>query len=149
MFETTTEITMLAPPYVVRRILTDTARYGAWNPLVVRFEGELRRGGRAKITLGIEGRRTPKIPVLVDIVEPNVELAWTGGPRAILQGTHYFRLSDAGAGRTRFVHGERFVGLLSRLLPFARAKVEAGYVALNKALAREAERVAKANVATA
>ncbi len=149
MFEPVTETMINAPPSVVWRILMDTERYGAWNPLVVRLDGELRQGARVKITLGIEGRRTPKIPVRVDVVEPNVELAWTGGPRRILQGTHYFRLSDAGGGKTRFVHGERFVGVLSRLLPFARAKVEAGYLALNEAITREAERAAKVVVAVA
>src|SRR5258708_1777238 len=142
MFEPRAEITIHAPPSVVWRILTDTARYESWNPLIVRFDGDLRAGARAKIVLGIEGRRSPKIPVRIDVVEPNVELAWTGGPRAILRGTHYFRLRDLGGDRTRFVHGERFVGALSRLLPFAHAKVEAGYYALNRALAREAERAA-------
>jgi hypothetical protein len=140
MFEVVTEILIDASTSVVWNVLTDTARYGAWNPLVVRFDGELRRGARSKITLAIEGRRTPKIAVDVEIVEPRVELAWSGGPRAILRGTHYFRLSDAGSGRTRFVHGEQFVGPLSRALPLMRKKVESGYFALNKAMKREAER---------
>jgi len=148
MFDPVSEITIDAPPSIVWKILTDTSRYAAWNPLVVRYEGELRAGARAKLTLVLEGRRTPKIPVRIDVFDPNVELAWTGGPRALLQGTHYFRLHDLGT-KTRFVHGERFVGALARVLPLFGAKVMANYAALNEALKREAERVAKREVAVA
>lgn len=139
MFEVVTETTISAPPSVVWDLLTDVGRYPSWNPLVVGVDGDLRTGARAKITLSVEGRRTPKIPVVLK-VEPRVELAWTGGPRALLQGTHYFRLRDAGDGRTHFVHGERFVGALSRALHLVRGKVDASYWALTDALKREAER---------
>src|SRR5258708_37730216 len=109
MFEPRAEITIHAPPSVVWRILTDTARYESWNPLIVRFDGDLRAGARAKIVLGIEGRRSPKIPVRIDVVEPNVQLAWTGGPRAILRGTHSFRPRAPGGHRPRFVRGHPLV----------------------------------------
>src|SRR5262249_17276144 len=62
MFDPVSEITIDAPPAVVWRILTDTSQYEAWNPLVVRYSGELRRGARVTINLMLEGRRTPKIP---------------------------------------------------------------------------------------
>jgi hypothetical protein len=139
MFEIVTETTILAPPAVVWDVLTSVARYPDWNPLVVRFEGELRPGARAKITLAIDGRRLPKIPVVVKTVDANAELAWSGGPRVVLHGTHSFRLSDAGSGRTRFVHGERFVGALSNVLPLVKRKAQASYEALNEALKAEAE----------
>lgn len=142
MFEIVTETEVAAPAPIVWELLTDTARYPSWNPLVVRFDGALRVGARATITLAIEGRRTPKIPIVVRVVDANTELAWSGGPRAILQGTHYFRMSDLGHGRTRVVHGERFVGLASRALPLLRRKLDASYWTLTDAIRREAERTA-------
>jgi hypothetical protein len=141
MFEIVTETTIAAPVDLVWDVLTSVSRYPDWNPLVVSFEGDLRVGGRAKITLAVDGRRLPKIPVVVKTVDANTELAWSGGPRFLLRGTHYFRLSEAGAGRTRLVHGERFVGALASVLPLVRGRAQTSYQALNDALKGEAERL--------
>lgn len=141
MFEIVTETTILAPVHLVWDVLTSVSRYPDWNPLVVRYEGDLHVGARARITLAVDGRRLPRIPVVVETVDANRELAWSGGPRLVLHGTHYFRLGDAGAGRTRFEHGERFVGPLARALSLVRSRAEASYQALNDALKVEAERL--------
>jgi hypothetical protein len=148
MFEIVTETSIRAPRAVVWDVLTSVDRYPRWNPLVVRFEGEVRAGARAKITLAIDGRRLPKIRVVVKTVDANDELAWSGGPRMVLRGTHYFRLSDAGAGTTRLEHGERFVGALSNVLPLVRGRAQAIYEGLNEALKGEAERLNATNHAS-
>lgn len=76
------------------------------------------------------------------VAEANTELRWLG--RMLMpgrfDGEHYFRLSPLAAGRTRFVHGERFSGIL---VPFARSSLEsgtrAGFEAMNRALKARAE----------
>ena len=43
-----TEITIPAEPEIVWSVLTDTAGYKAWNPVLISIEGELREGEKIK-----------------------------------------------------------------------------------------------------
>lgn len=58
----------------------------------------------------------------------------------LFEGEHYFVLSQLGSNRTRFVHGERFSGIL---LPLVKSNLESatrtGFEAMNEAMKRRAE----------
>jgi hypothetical protein len=73
---------------------------------------------------------------------PQEEFRWVGKfvVRGLFDGEHFFELQPDGAKGTRFVHGERFTGVL---VGMARASLEgptrAGFEAMNLALKQRAE----------
>ena len=143
MREIHTEIEIAAPPERVWQVLTDIGSYAQWNPFVTRASGELRVGGRLEIFVQIPDGSGMKFTPTVLKVEPARELRWLGTLPlpGLVNGEHIFRLEPAGPGRTRFLHGERFTGLLVPVLGLLGIlrKTERGYVLMNEALKARVE----------
>jgi hypothetical protein len=141
MREIQTEIEIDAPPEEVWRVLTDFASYPVWNPFVKKVEGEPRVGGRLEIFVQVpEGRGMKFTPRVLRYERPR-ELRWIGSLPipGLFNGEHIFKLEPAGPGRTRFLHGERFTGLLIPLMGAMFEKVERGYRLMNEALKTRVE----------
>lgn len=132
-----TEIQIAAPPEKVWAVLTALPDWGAWNPFVVRVEGELVVGTTLTNTLAMPGRKAmvtkPKV-----LKADGTELRWKGRLLipGLFDGEHYFQLR-AHAGGTAFVHGEIFSGLLIGMLNFD--EVRACFESLNRGLKVRAE----------
>lgn len=114
---TTTDID--APAARVWKLLADFEHWGDWNPVIPRVRGRLEVGAPVDIELAMGRRRVP-IKCTLLRAEPNRELRWRG-PRSSLtgklfSGEHYFALERVDDAHTRFVHGERFSGLLVPLV---------------------------------
>lgn len=136
-----TEIHIDAPPERVWPILTDFARYPAWNPLIPRAEGNVREGERLAVRIELPGGPGMTVRPTLTHVEPRRVLGWKGRlfvPK-LFDGEHLFELHPADGG-TRFVQREHFRGLL---VPLVWGSLEAptrqGFTAMNEALKREAE----------
>jgi hypothetical protein len=138
MKELITTIQINASPTKVWAILASGPDWGAWNPFILRVEGELREGARLSNSLAMPGRKPMGFKPVVLKAEPGTELRWLG--RVLLpglfDGEHYFKLEAEGGG-THFVHGERFSGILSGMLNMDEAK--AGFEAFNAGLKKKAE----------
>jgi hypothetical protein len=137
--ETTVEID--APPVAVWRVLTDFPAYGEWNPFIRSIAGTAQAGERLTVRLEPPGAKgmTIKPTVLTD--EPDRELRWKGRlviPR-LFDGEHTFRIEPLDGQRSRFVHGERFTGILVSLVKGVLGKTEAGFEEMNAALKRRVE----------
>ncbi len=137
--EIRTEIEIEASPERIWAVLTDQRAYPEWNPFLVSSTGELREGGRLANEISNNGG-TMKFEPRVLVVEPGRELRWIGNfvfP-GLADGEHYFLIEPAGAGRSRFVQGERFTGAL---VPVAGSAldVEDGFKAMNAALKTRVE----------
>lgn len=144
MREIQTDIEIEAAPEEVWRVLTDFAAYPSWNPFVTRAGGELREGGRLEIFVQVPEGRGMKFTPRVLRVEPARELRWIGSmPLNLFNGEHIFKLEPAGAARTRFLHGERFTGLLIPFMGSTLRKVRRGYVLMNEALKARVEGAAR------
>ena len=117
-FELRSEAWIDAPVEVVWEVLTDTASYPDWNPLVRRFEGALEVGAVARATFEPFSGRRLRNRVTVTSVEPPHRLAWAGrmGADRLLRGEHVYELSRRDGG-TALVNAEVFDGWL---LPLAR-----------------------------
>lgn len=136
-----TEIHIDAEPGRVWEVLTDFARYPAWNPLIPHAEGEVREGERLTVRIELpDGPGMTIRPTLIR-VEPRRVLGWQGRlfvPR-LFDGEHVFELHPASGG-TRFVQRENFRGLLVPLLWSAlEVPTRQGFIAMNEALKRAAE----------
>ncbi|MGH1338166.1 MAG: hypothetical protein ACRBFS_18735 [Aureispira sp.] len=73
----------------------------------------------------------------IERFHPRSQLAWRGlsAFSALVQGEHYYRLSDLGNQQTELQHGEYFSGWLSQLLPSSFfSKLSSNYAYHNQKL---------------
>jgi hypothetical protein len=138
-----TSIEIDATPERVWGILTDFASWDAWNPTIHRLRGRPEVDAKVDFMIRL-GKRWLPIRAKVLRVDSERELCWRGPSAAaltpIFAGEHYFAIEPLGADRVRFVHGERFSGLL---LPVLWRRLEPmllrGYSKANEGLKRRAE----------
>jgi hypothetical protein len=140
--EVRTEIDIEATPARVWGVLTDFPAHAQWNPFVRSISGLPQAGEKLVVSVQPEGGRTMTFKPTVLAADARRQLRWRGHflIPGLFDGEHYFEMSPNGHGRTRFVHGEKFSGLL---VSFAKSSLEggtrAGFVAMNKALKARAE----------
>lgn len=129
-----------AAPGEVWRVLTDFPEYPTWNPFMDRIEGDAAVGARLVVHMTAGKRGTTFKPVVLR-ADPGREFRWLGklGPGGLFDGEHFFVLEPTGAGGTRLTHGERFSGLLVRLLPGTMKDTHAGFDAFKAALKQRVE----------
>jgi hypothetical protein len=141
--EIETSIVINVPPSRVWQVLTNFSGFRAWNPFIRSASGAVEEGARLSIEIKPPGKSVMRFRPTVLVVRPEQELRWLGSLLipGLFNGEHYFILSPVGSASTRFVHGEKFSGLLVR--PFAgRGMLEAtreGFEAMNIALKERAE----------
>ena len=144
-FELRTEIVIDASADRVWSTLTDFARFPEWNPFVRAIEvdgalavdGAIAVGARLAIQLTTPAGKKMKFSPRVITLEPARHFAWLGRVLipGLFDGEHHFELEPIDAGTTRFVHSERFSGVL---VPLFRRSLDtdtrAGFEAMNRAL---------------
>lgn len=138
-----TSIEIAAPAERIWRILTDFPGYARWNPFVRSISGEAEIGASLIVSLEPPGGRPMRFRPVIVALEPEQELRWKGKLLipGLFDGEHWFRLQATARGATTFEHGEQFSGLLvPRFRPALEDRTKRGFVAMNEALKREAER---------
>jgi hypothetical protein len=126
----------------VWKVLTDFERYPEWTPFISRIVGPLTPGARLIVDLGArESTRRTMRPRIVHVVKGQ-ELRWLGklGFGGLFNGEHSFRIEAISPSQVRFVHSERFTGLLVPLLRGVIRGAAAGFEAMNSALKDRVER---------
>lgn len=139
--ELRTEIEISAPPSRVWEVLTDLPGYSDWNPFLVRVSGTLEVGQKLSVVAAMPGGREFSFRPAVLVVDTEREIRWRGHflfP-GLFDGEHFLRVVDLGGGRTRFVHGEDFSGILVRFASGVFTNTARGFVYMNQALKRRAE----------
>jgi hypothetical protein len=138
-----TEIEINAPAEQVWQVLTDFAAMSEWNPFIRRISGRPRVGERLRVHLQPPGGRGMTFrPVVLQAV-PERELRWLGRllVPGLFDGEHYFQIEPLDERRVRFVHGERFSGLVLPLLWRGLVtNTRRGFEEMNRALKARAER---------
>jgi hypothetical protein len=133
-----------APPETAWSVLAATGAYGAWNPFVTRFDGQLIPGERIAVELQLEGRKLQKMTPRVVSCERGRSFEWHGqfGPRGVFDGRHRFELRPLPDGRCELVQSEVLSGAL---VPFFKRMLTGptpeAFVSLNEAFKARAERV--------
>ena len=137
-----TEIEIDAQPEDVWSILTDFGNYASWNPFIDRIVGNLAEGEKLEVHFAAPDAKVKIFRPKLLGVAVNRELRWLG--RFLLpllfDGEHFFRMEEAGEGRTRFVQGEIFRGLLVPLFwQYLDTNTRDGFEKMNRALKTKAE----------
>jgi len=142
--ELRTEIEIAAPASRVWDTLVDFSRYSEWNPFIPEISGELRVGAELRVVVAPPGGNELRFQPKLLVVEPGRELRWRGKlfVKGLFDGEHFMQLVELAPGRTRFVHGENFSGLLVKLLGRALTQTARGFVFMNQALKRRVEETA-------
>jgi hypothetical protein len=109
---------------------------------ISRIEGVPKAGERLKVVIQPVGGKSMTFRPTVLVATRDQELRWLGRflLPSIFDGEHYFKIISIGPNRVRFVHGEKFSGIL---VPLAKSGLEggtkAGFVAMNQAIKIRAE----------
>lgn len=137
-----TDILIEATPEKVWSVLLDFDSYPDWNPFVVFISGEQHVGTSLRIHVRPPGQKGMVFHPKLLVLEPQRELRWKGKlfVKGLFDGEHYFRLEDAGEGRTRFIHGELFSGILVGVFAKMLEKTVLGFHAMNEALKERCEK---------
>lgn len=142
MHELATEITIDASAERVWAILSDFGSYPDWNPFIREIRGQPREGTRLTIVLQPpDGKATTLKPVVLRAA-PNKELRWVGKLLFgwIFTGEHNFEIVRVGEHRVRFVHRERFSGVLVPLMRrWLNTSIRTGFEQMNQAIKARAE----------
>ena len=137
------EIEINASPERVWKVLTDFEEHPSWNPFIKELRGKPIEGERLRVTIKSTGGKAMVFKPTVLKADVNRELRWLGRllVPGLFDGEHYFRIETIGEDRVRFIHGEKFSGILVGL--FAKSLEEgtlSGFREMNEALKRRAER---------
>jgi hypothetical protein len=136
----TSHLTLSASVEDVWETLIDLDGYRTWNPFITSGAGTVGVGERLELKIQLPGGRALAFKPWITAVEPHHYLEWLGhlGLPGIFDGRHSFRLTPRTAGRTLVQQSETFTGVL---IPFAGpvlARTQAGFEAMNAALAGHA-----------
>jgi len=140
-----TSVEIAAPIERVWQIMLDTARYGEWNPFLVRVDGEPRLDGELLLHVRWPSGGGARSAELVTQLDPpangraTLTYRFTGLLASIgAVGATRVQSLEADGARTRYYTREEFRGWLTWALPLA--KVQAGFEAHAASLKRHAER---------
>ena len=141
MKDVRTEIIINASPERVWSILIDFPRYPEWNPFVREVKGKIAVGEKLKVYVKPENSRGMRFNATITKINPNKEFRWVGRLLfpGILDGEHIFIIQPMGRNKIKFMHSERFTGLLS-VLGGLNKLTQSGLSDMNHALKRRCER---------
>lgn len=136
-----TSIVIDANIETVWKVLIDFDDYKNWNPFIVNISGQPELHKKIRVTVNVNNKAQSFSPQIM-VLENNVKLQWVGHLlfKGIFKGQHYFELYPINNGKTRFVHGENFSGILSRsILNKIKSDTEKGFESMNLALKQKVE----------
>lgn len=146
MRQLVTEIDIKARASHIWEILMDFKAYPSWNPFIKRIAGKPRAGSRLDVTMEPPGGKPMRFTPKVLVVRPNRELRWKGKlyMPGLFDGEHSFIIEPAGTGSVHFIQHEQFSGVLVPFLwKMLDTKTRKGFVAMNKALKKRAEKASR------
>jgi hypothetical protein len=138
----TTHLTVNATVEDVWATLADLASYSAWNPFITAAVGTFSVGERLNLTIQPPAGRAMTFKPWVTAVDEHHYVEWLGrlGMPGIFDGRHSFKLTPMGGSRTLVQQSETFTGALVPFTGPMLARTQAGFVAMNEALAVHAAR---------
>jgi hypothetical protein len=137
-----TEILILADTAKVWDVLMNFDSYPKWNPFITSISGERKLGNRLTVSINPPGGKGMTFKPNILTLEANKEFRWKGklGINGIFDGEHYIILESVDKDITKFIHGEKFSGLLVPLVGKMLDKTQKGFQLMNESIKNECER---------
>ena len=137
-----TEILINAKPKKVWQILTDFEKHPDWNPFIQSIEGEKSLGKRLRVFIKPPDNKGMTLKPVILKLDPEKEFRWKGklGIRGIFDGEHYFILDEYSENQTKFIHGEKFTGILVPFVGKILDKTKDGFNLMNESIKKECEK---------
>jgi hypothetical protein len=141
MKEIRTEIEIHANVSTVWNVLMNFENYPNWNPFIKNISGEKAPGKRITVSIKPPDANGMTLKPVILKLEPNNEFRWRGklGIKGIFDGEHFFILERVTDDKTKFIHGEKFSGVLVALMSQTLNKTKKGFEFMNEAIKRECE----------
>lgn len=138
----TQKINIDAASNVVWSHLVRFKQYPEWNPFIKNISGELTEGAHLDVAIQPPGGNSMNFEPHLLVVKKDEELRWLGRLLipGLFDGEHYFIVEEISDEKVRFIHGEKFRGILALLLwGSVEPGTKRGFQAMNKALKDRAE----------
>jgi hypothetical protein len=141
MREIRTAIEINASPEKVWQIITGFEAFPDWNPFIKRISGDASVGGRLDVFLQPPDANGMGFKPTVLKSDTASEFRWKGRVMmpGVFDGEHYFIIEPLQENRVRFIHGEKFSGILVPLFGGTITKAKRGFEEMNEALKKRAE----------
>ena len=145
-----TNILIQAPASAVWQALMDFDNYPNWNPFIQQIKGAPEVGNNIEIKI-FNGTKEFNFKPKVLANNPQQEFRWKGKMffKGLFDGEHCFILHEKvidGKQVTGFTHKENFTGILvGMILKSIGESTREGFIAMNEALKKEAERISSEN----
>ncbi|MBK7357659.1 MAG: SRPBCC domain-containing protein [Saprospiraceae bacterium] len=122
-------------------VLMNFESYPKWNPFIRSISGEPKLGNRLIVIINPPGGKGMTFKPKILTLEPNKEFRWKGklGINGIFDGEHYFILEYLDKNKTKFIHGEKFSGILVYFAGKMLDKTEKGFQIMNESIKNECE----------
>ena len=123
-------------------VLMNFDNYPEWNPFITSISGERKLGSRLTVSINPPGGKGMTFKPNILTLEANKEFRWKGklGINGIFDGEHYFILESVDKDITKFIHGEKFSGLLVPFVSKMLDKTQKGFLLMNESIKNECER---------
>jgi hypothetical protein len=123
-------------------VLMNFDSYPKWNPFITSISGEPKLGNRLTISINPPGGKGMTFKPTILTLDSNKEFRWKGklGISGIFDGEHYFILEFLENDKTKFIHGEKFSGLLVPLVGKMLGKTLKGFQLMNESIKNECEK---------
>ena len=123
-------------------VLMNFDNYPKWNPFITSISGEPKLGSRLTVFIKPPGGNGMTFKPNILTLEANKEFRWKGklGINGIFDGEHYFILESVDKDITKFIHGEKFSGLLVPLVGKMMDKTQKGFQLMNESIKKECEK---------
>jgi hypothetical protein len=123
-------------------VLMNFDNYPKWNPFITSISGEPKLGSRLTVSIKPPGGNGMTFKPNILTLEANKEFRWKGklGINGIFDGEHYFILESVDKDITKFIHGEKFSGLLVTLVGKMLDKTQKGFQLMNESIKKECEK---------
>jgi hypothetical protein len=137
-----TEILIHADIAKVWDVLMNFDSYPTWNPFITSISGEQKLGSRLTVSINPPGGNGMTFKPNILTLEANKEFRWKGklGINGIFDGEHYFMLESLDKDITKFIHGEKFSGLLVPFVSKMLDKTQKGFQLMNESIKKECEK---------
>lgn len=134
--KTAVRIEIQSDASILWALLTNAADFTRWNSTIVSLEGEIKQGGKIRLTSALDPKRVFKLTVKQVI--PGERLVWGDA-----MGTRVFELSKSGKDVTRFTMTEKIGGPIFPLIVRMIPPFDQAFEQFASDLKREAEAISK------